>query len=665
MKREEHVDRDLRQTPLYQEIEAHFQRALAPAFGRISGAADPAPSPDGRHIAFTGSRMERLDGLPATRICLLDLRMDACEEITGGPHDDRLPQWSPDGTRLAFLSDRLVRGQHQLYLLEGDRLGEARATPVIEGTVEYVAWSPDGRSIVLAVAGPGADVDDAHGSGTVASGADDLPSWLPQVDSGVTESQWRRLWLYDVATGASRVLSRPGLNVWEAAWAGSTAIAAVVSFAPDEGAWYSAVLARIDVATGREEIVYQSTRQLGLPSPSPSGRHLALVQAVCSDRTVVAGDLLLVDQAGGAPRVVETGGVDVTHLAWRDDERLFVAGQRGLQSVYGEHNVATGAYTELWATAETSGQRYPLAAPLGRDAFALVLHSYARFPELAVVRDGTPRTLLSLAHAGSTYLQDVGGTLEEVTWTAPDGLEIQGLLACPPTPGPHPLIVKVHGGPVWAYRNTWSMYYVYTPLLVSRGYAVLHPNPRGSGGRGRAFAEMVYGDMGGADTHDILAGIDALVERGRVDNARVGVTGISYGGYMANWLITQTDRFAAAVAMAPDSDYLSAHYTSNIPAFDQLFLQDDPTNLAGRYFSRSPLMYAGRVRTPTLQTTGALDRCTPPSQAIEFHHALLEHGVESALVIYPQEGHGVRCFPAIVDQCTRLVAWFERFMPAR
>jgi dipeptidyl aminopeptidase/acylaminoacyl peptidase len=208
------------------------------------------------------------------------------------------------------------------------------------------------------------------------------------------------------------------------------------------------------------------------------------------------------------------------------------------------------------------------------------------------------------------------------------------------------------------------MGYVYTPLLVSRGYAVLHPNPRGSGGRGQEFARQVLGDMGGADTYDYLSGIDALVERGIADPARIGVTGGSYGGFMSAWLITQDQRFAAAVPMAPSTNWYSQHHTSNIPYFDVLFLGEQPRARTGRYLDRSPLLSADQVRTPTLQTTGALDRCTPPGQAVEFHNALLECGIESALAIYPGEGHGVRQFPALIDQCTRTLGWFERHMPA-
>jgi dipeptidyl aminopeptidase/acylaminoacyl peptidase len=660
------MERDLRSTPLYREIEEHFRRTLEPAFGRISGATDPAPSPDGRRIAFTGTKLDRLEGSPLSRVCVTEAGAGGFEEVTGGPNDDRLPQWSPDGTRLAFLSDRAERERYQLYLLDATRLGEAMAIPSVPGTVEYHAWSPDGAFVVLGVAGLGADKAGAEGSGTIRGPEDDLPSWIPAVDAGADEHKWRRAWVVDVAARTGRPLSREGLNVWEASWCGPDQLGAIVSDTPGEDAWYSAPLALIDVESGKERVLYRSERQLGVPAASPDGRRLAVIQAPCSDRGIIAGDVLLVDVEGGQVTPVDTRGVDVTFLEWRGAERLFFIGERRLSTVAGELDARTGDVTELWSSSESSGRWQPVARPVGSgSAFTLVLESYERPPEVAVVEGGEPRTVTSFAHPGTDHLREVGGRLEEVSWTAPDGLEIDGYLAMPPGPGPHPLLLWVHGGPVSSYRNLWGMRLGYTPLLVSRGYAVFHPNPRGSTGRGRAFVEMVFGDMGGADVGDALAGVDALVERGVADPDRIGVFGGSYGGFMTAWLVTRTDRFAAAVAVSPVTNWYSQHYTSNIGHFDRIFLADPPNRPDGEYFRRSPVMFADRVRTPVLQTAGANDRCTPPGQAVEFHQALLEHGVESELVLYPEEGHGVRTFPAEIDLVTRMVGWFERHMPAR
>jgi dipeptidyl aminopeptidase/acylaminoacyl peptidase len=443
-------------------------------------------------------------------------------------------------------------------------------------------------------------------------------------------------------------------------------VAAIVSDGPGEETWYASWLTVIDVASGEAREAYRPAtieRQIGLPAASPSGSRVAVIEAVTSDRGVVAGDVVLIDPAGGASTTTEALGADVTWLAWRDDDRLFFAGLRGLDTVAGDIDAATGTATELWANGESFGQRYPEAAPVGTDGFVAVLESYDRPPELTVLRDGKLETVASFAHEGTRAVGEVAGRLERVSWRAEDGRDIDGLLVVPDGPGPHALLVHVHGGPVWAYRNKWAMGYALTPLLAARGFAVLHPNPRGSSGRGQEFAGLVVGDMGGDDARDVMAGVEAMIERGVADPGRIGVFGGSYGGFMSAWLPTLTDRFAASVAVSPVTDWYSQHWNSNIGKWDAEFLKGDPATPGGPYFERSPVMFASRVQTPTLLTAGLQDRCTPPGQAVEFYRALREHGVESEVAIYPQEGHGVRQMPALFDFCARIAGWFERFMP--
>lgn len=654
------MDRDLRENALYKEIEEHFRRALEPGFGRITGASDLAPSPDGDRIAFTGSRMERLEGAPSTRIAVVDVATGQVEEITAGPNNDRLPQWSPDASTLAFLSDRREAGRFQPFVLSSNRIGEAVPLPEVEGTVESLAWSPDGSRLLFVSAGLGADRPAASGSG-VTKGADGSPTWLPHVESG-GEHEWRRLWVLGLERREVSRLSGDGANIWEAGWCGDGSIAVIASRAPDESAWYHASLVLIDADTGAERELFRSDVQLGLPMSNRDGTHLAVVEALCSDRVVVAGDLLLVDPATGQVTRVDTMGVDVSDVAWRTADRCVYLGLRGLETVAGEIDASTGAATERWSTStESCGAWYPAGRPIGDEAIAVVLDGHDRPPEVAVVRGGKVETLHAFEHEGTEYVATGGGTIDEVVWTAPDRTELQGLLVVPPTPGPHALVVMVHGGPIWAYTSRWPR--PLAQLLVARGFAAFLPNPRGSSGRGRAFAEMVVGDMGGADAGDILAGIDALVERGVADPERIGVTGGSYGGFMACWLPTLDARFAAAVAVSPVSDWYSQHFGSNLGGWDVEFLRSDPTTAGGPYRDRSPVMFAGRARTPTLLTAGNADKGTPPGQAVEFYRALREHDVEAEVALYPEEGHGVRAFPAVIDACTRTVAWFERFMP--
>lgn len=654
------MGRDSRQTPLYREVEEHFRKALEPGFGSVTAMAEVDVSPDGAWIAFTGTRLQALEGAPSGRLFLAQTAGGDRQQLTAGPNDDRLARWSPDGSRIAFLSDRLQQGRFQAYLLESGRLGEAVALPQIDATIESLAWSPSGQRLLLVAAGVEADQAGASGSGATKT-TQDLPSWIPLVE-GMEEDKWRQLWVLELGTGqARRVADR--INVWEATWAGDDAIAVIASDAPGEDAWYDASLRLIDVGTGAQRELVTSHVQLGVPAASPDGARVAVIEALCSDRLLLAGRLLLVDTADGTNAPVDTEtieAIDVTDLAWCNDGSLLVAGLRGMDTVVARIDTA-GSLRGQWSTSQGCGLWLPQARPVGDDAFALVLDSHEHPPQLTIVRGGKPETLFTLDHDGTRYLAGSLGRLEPITWTAPDGLEIEGLLTVPQGPGPHALVVVVHGGPVSAHTNHWPRHHIHP--LMARGYAVLQPNPRGSSGRGRAFAEMVVGDMGGADAQDLLAGIDALVERGIADPARIGVTGGSYGGFMSCWLPTIDHRFAAAVAISPVTDWYSQHFDSNIGRWDRWFLGGEPTDDAGPYRDRSPVMRADRVRTPTLLTAGLNDRCTPPGQATEFYRALRANGVDSEVALYPQEGHGVRNFPAAIDLATRMIAWFERYMP--
>ena len=655
------MERDLRATAIYQEVEAYYRSVLGPGFAAPDAPSDPAPAPDLRRIAFTARYLEKLEGRQLGRICLAD---DAgWRQITFGPNDDRGARWSPDGVSLTFLSDRRTKGKHQLCRLSVGALGEAEVLTDLPGAIEYHGWSQDGTRILLGVAGVSAEQADAMGSGTVGEGDDDEgPPWLPEIRTGeVTADERRRLHLLDVATGDVTPFGRAELNVWEATWCGDGAIAAVVSDGADEGAWYAARVVVFDAVTGADRDLCTSDVQLSYLSGAPDGGTLALIDARCSDRYLAAGELLLVDPTTGATRRVHTAGADVTLVRWRGDGRLLASAIRGMESVFFDVDAATATARELWSTTLASGDAYPAAAPLEGDAFVTTLSSSTRPPALVRVDGGEETAIAAPTHAGHDVVRAAIARTEHVAWTAPDGLAIEGIAHIPADDPPFPLLVRVHGGPVWAYQDAWQG--PATSILLQRGYALLSPNPRGSGGRGRAFADMVVGDMGGADSDDILRGIDHLVEAGIADPSRIGVFGGSYGGFMAAWLPAIDGRFAAAVSFSPVTDWVSQHFTSSLAEWDDEFVGGDPTDPVtyGRF---SPVMRLESLRTPTLLTAGANDRATPPSQAIEFWQALRLAGVPAEVVVYPQEGHGVGSFPTLIDFVARMVGWFDRYLPA-
>jgi dipeptidyl aminopeptidase/acylaminoacyl peptidase len=657
------MERDLRDTPLFHDVEAFYRSVLEPGFGSAFPAGDPAPSPDGATIAFRGQRLDRLEGHPLGRICLVSADGTDLRQITHGPNDDSEPRWSPDGRRLSFRSDRDSKGQHQIFVLETEVPAEARQLTTLPGTVEWHRWSADGTHMLAGLAGSSAEQADALGSGTL-GGEQDVPAWVPEVESvDDAEGERRSLWVIDVGSGEARRISGQDRNVWEADWCGPDHAVAVTSEGAGEDAWYGAGVVLIDLATGDERPLATSPVQFGWVAGSPSGDRAAVIEAVCSDRVVVCGDLRMIDVGAGTTALVDLGGVDASWARWLDDDRLLVFGRRGLRSLVLEFALASGDVRERWSTEGSVGELYhPSGAPFG-DGFAVLVSSHrAPVAIVAVDASGAEREVAAPRHGGHDVVLDAIGRREALRWTSNDGLEIEGVLTLPNGDGPFPLVLDVHGGPIGNVDDRFPG--ALDALLLSRGFAILQPNPRGSTGRGQDFASRVVGDMGGLDVDDVLAGVDAAVTAGLADPDRLVLTGGSYGGFMAAWIPTRDGRFKASVSISPVTDWWSERFDSSLGAWVGDFLGGQPLEVPDEYTGRSPVLHMENVTTPILLTAGRHDRATPVGQAVECYRALREHGVPAEVVIYPQEGHGVGDLPAVIDLATRTVAWFERFLPA-
>jgi dipeptidyl aminopeptidase/acylaminoacyl peptidase len=640
-------------------VERFLAGLHGPDSDAIVDAADPDLSRDTSRLALTVTRVIATDQPPVTRVATVDLHDGAVSVREAPLGSDQYPRWSADGQVLGFLSDRSEAGNFQLYLAAvGEAAGEAIAMPAVDGIVESFAWSPTGAQILLIVAAFGADAAGCKGGATVARRVDSSSAWLPTIEDSGSEIHWRSLWVLDVVTRQLRPFARGELNIWEAAWLGDERIIAIVSTSPREGAWYEATVACVELGSGRTLQWHTPRHQIGSLSGSPDGRRYALIQAFCSDRLLVA-DQLMVGMAGGpAPAAMDTAGVDVSSVVWRNDHELVYAGIRGLETVVGEIDLGSGQRRELWSSeTATCGAILPSALAHPRGAVVLA-EGYDRPPEIALLtREAGYRRVVSLVAASAWTPQE--GTLTPMAWTGRDGLPIQGLLLKPAGPPPWPVVVDIHGGPIWVFRAQWRARIPAAALLARQGVATLFPNPRGSQGRGRDFARQVQGDMGGEDMHDILRGVDHLVESHIANPAKLGVAGVSYGGFLSTWIPTQDSRFAAALPISGISDWFSYHRTTQIPQFSSFMLDGAPAAPHGEFYRRSPIFFADRVRTPILQLTGALDQNTPPTQALEFHRSLVECGARSVLVTYPAAAHGIKALPEAVDAIARYVGWFE------
>jgi dipeptidyl aminopeptidase/acylaminoacyl peptidase len=597
-----------------------------------------ALSTDGSRIAAAVKASYRDKGKPLeTRLWVGDVDGELKRAARGSR-----PRFAPNSKRLAFASDEGHQGRLSLWVDE-EELGE------ISGSVEDLQWSPDGARLLVLAADLGADMAGAESAKKIQeSGAD------PQDPKVTRPAQfWRRLWLVDASTGETRDVTPENVNIFEFGWAGGK-VAAVCTDEPSESAWYEAWVGLIDLEARSVERVHEPKWQLQAPRISAGGR-VAWIEGFSSDRGVATGAVHVFGEGVVAPEL------HATWIDFADEDSLWVAGWRDNGSFAGRLSL-DASYEELAGGEATFGPRYAPALAISADGSraAAAYESADEPPEVVLWENGERRTLTSLNAEIAPKVASVEWRVHR--WTSFDGLEIEGLLGLPRDRAevPLPLVVDVHGGPTGCWSWGFAPAYGFPNLVASAGYAILLPNVRGSTGRGPEFAEANLGDMGGGDLQAILTGIDSLAGEGIVDEKRVAITGGSYGGFMACWAPTQTDRFAAAMPMAVVTDWVSFHYTTNIGQFDKLFLQAEPSDPEGDYTQRSPVYHAAKCKTPTLILHGEDDLCTPLPQAVEFYKALVEAGCETELVVYPREGHGWSEREHQIDAWNRIRDWLAR-----
>ena len=582
----------------------------------------------------------------------------SASELTHGPNGDYSPRYSPVDHRLAFTSDRKVKGKADLFILD-----DAAVKPLgdIPGTVEDLRWTSDGRAIVVLAADRGLDGGATNGAKRLSWGNDEDPA----VDN--PRAARRRLFKIDAVNGATFEVRPTDLSVWEFDLIGVDAAVALVSDDPSERGWYHTRLVRIDFASRAVTVLHRSDWQLLSPSASPSGERIAFLEGWSSDRGLVASEIKMLDVAtGDLSTITAAEASDVTTFQWLDEESLWFAGWSKLGAVYG---VVKTDGTVLWSRHEDaivgsnsfSAQISPTPDKTG---YATVRETAGEPPEIVFKRvsDADWKPVTKLNGSISSEFNDYP-EVRPLRWQGADGLELDGLVLLPRDrkPGPLPTIVDIHGGPSWAAKYAFNPGYALP--FAAAGYAVFLPNYRGNTGWGQKFARLNIGDPGGAEFDDILAGIDRCVAEGFADPARLGVTGVSYGGYMTAWAVATTDRFKAAIMISGISNQLSSHYSCNHDFHG--FINGGPLNEKRNQdvaLDRSPLMRLDKPTTPTLILHGAEDRCTPLGQAQEFYAALYERGVDAELVVYPREGHGFQEREHRLDAWRRAVAWFDRYL---
>ncbi len=619
--------------------------------------SDVQMSPGGDRIAFVLALGFKPHDEPAqSRIWLVDGAGGAGRQFTSGPRADKEPRWSPDGSQLAFTSDRDEKGKLQLYVIDV-QAGEARRVIETPTKVSQPAWSPDGKLIAFVAADSQSEEEkkrkEQHDDPHVAD----------------ANLKFDRLWVVDVAAHTFRQVTQGNAHVWEFDWSpdGSTFVLLTGPRPGDDG-WFDSELSLVSADGGVPRRLVKTGKQFASPSWSPDGKRIAFISCTWSDPGLVGGDLFVVDAESGSVQNLTAGReLSVSWGRWKPDGSglIFMAHEVGNVGL-SELDLRTGAIVQLFSGDFTFSERSQpkFSADRAAQIFAVAREDTQRPRDIWTYSRRNGWQQLTRVHAGVEEFQ-LGAT-EDVSWQSRDQRTIQGILIRPVDPAirpPYPLIVQVHGGPanIWPHR-LFANWHDWGQLLATRGYAVFLPNFRGSFGRGTEFTEANLGDMGGGDFQDIMTGVDHLVAGGIADPGRLGICGWSYGGFMTAWAVTQTDRFRAAVMGAGISNWASFHGTAEISSWDVLFWRESPFEPEGRYLRYSPMSHVRGAKTPTLILHGADDCCVPTTQSQEFYRALRDLNVPTELVTYPRQGHAIQEKNLQRDMLARVIGWFDRWM---
>jgi dipeptidyl aminopeptidase/acylaminoacyl peptidase len=631
-------------------------------------------SPDGKHAAFA-VRQAMMEGDLSefrTHVHLASADGSQSRQLTQGDKSCDDPQWSPDGAWIAFVSAR--SGKKNLWAVRPDG-GEAIQLTDLKSDVGSFRWSPAGDSLALTAIDPPTD--------------DDETKTRQKNDAKVIDENVRliRLHLVDFKPLAhdipkSRQLTAGTLSIVSESRAGRTGydwspdgktlvVCHAKSPRPDD--WTSADLSLVDVATGTVSPLVHSKSAETIPLYSPDGKSIAYAASDDPPTWGGARRIHVIPAAGGtAVKLADTFDGFGRHsdlVGWsQDGSRLYFTEIRGTAMWLAELPLQGDPRpTSCWGgtpPAGTSVGGYSLNST--RTHFGFGWEGLDQPPEAYVVPvPGFDPHAVSAIHAGLPKMES--GFTEVVQWKSTDGLEIEGLLTLPANykKGQRcPLLLIVHGGPMGVFMQTFDGNPGTYPVaaFAARGYAVLRPNPRGSSGYGRKFRYANYGDWGGGDFRDVMAGVDHVIAEGIADPDRLGVMGWSYGGFMTSWTITQTKRFRAASVGAGVTNLMSFTGTADIPGFLPDYFGDEYWNNLDTYRSHSAMFQIKGVTTPTLIQHGEKDERVPLSQGQELYNALKRQGCTTRMIVYPRTPHGIEEPRLLLDCMNRNLEWFDGYV---
>jgi dipeptidyl aminopeptidase/acylaminoacyl peptidase len=640
----------------------------------LQWAADPQIHPDGRTIAYVRNSYEVMTDRSRQSIWLIDVESGTQAPLIAGNGSSTSPRWSPDGTRLAYVST--TEGRAQLYVRWMKNGQSSRIADLAEAP-ESIAWSPDGRSIAFMLFTPEKPVE-FGAAPTKPEGANWAPPLVVITDvtyradgAGALRPGFTHAFVVSADGGAPRQLTFGEYNeAGPIAWSRDNRFVYVTGDRiPD---WQrdavNTEVYEVSVADGTIKPLTTRHGPDSVQAVSPDGKTIAYLSF--EDRLLgyQNNELYVMDRDGSNARSL-THGLDrsIDSADWAADGRsLFIQ-----YADHGSTKVARvsldGKITPVTTGLAGGGLDRPYAAgeftASKNGTVAFTLGDPGSPVNVAIARSGRTTRLTNL---NEEFLRNktLGAVRPLEVKSTFDQRPIDAWLVTPPNFDPakkYPLILEIHGGPYASYGPTFSTDY---QLYAAAGYVVLYTNPRGSTSYGEEFANLIQHDYPDHDYDDLMSAVDAAIARGFVDQNNLFVTGGSGGGVLTAWIVGRTDRFRAAVTQKPVINWTSFALTTDSYIYpSKYWFAKTPWEDHETYWKRSPLSLVGNVKTPTMVVVGEQDMRTPPSDSEQYYQALQLRSIPTALIKVPGASHGgLAARPSqSAAKASAILAWFEKY----
>jgi dipeptidyl aminopeptidase/acylaminoacyl peptidase len=639
---------------------------------KLRAVGDVETSPDASRIAYSIQQSDR-PRRPYSQVWIMTVGTGKSSRLGSDKEAASGARWSPDGQWIAYVG-REDEGPG-VSVARADGTGATFLTQLagtnhpLPSTGNRLAWSPDGKQIAFVSATVGPE-SDANGDPMVIT----RYLYKPTAFEGLTRfNDNRRLHIFvvDVATKQVRQLTHGNYYEHSIDWSPrGDEIIFISNRGPDPDRFFNYDLFAVKLADGSIRRLTDTKNAEYQPKWSPDGKMLAYsgtARPLTSSETTMEDTHVWLMNSDGSNRRELGGNIDNRQgpPEWSADGKsvYFTVQERGDVRLYrlpvtggtAEAVVSDRGSVGAWSVARGGMTAYAFSTPTSPADLYLIR------PDGAATPGAAPQRVTDLnkdALAGKRL-----GDVESLTFKSFDGTNIEAFVTKPVglrAGSKQPMIVMIHGGP---HGQQGQAFNSKAQIYADQGWASLMVNYRGSTGYGQKLADAIFKDQKGGEAKDVLAGVDAaLAKYPWVDRDRLGIEGGSYGGQLTNWIITQTDRFKAAVPAASIANLISFNYMAYYHDYLAVEFGSFPHEhgLIDLLWERSPIRYANKVKTPTMLIHGENDNDVPLAEAEQFYIALKDVGVETIMVRYPREGHGIRETGHVVDMIDRSIAWYSR-----